>query len=74
MDKEFNLDAVPSYARKAAHQLREIAEFLENIDALDGEVISKWEGMGTRFFFEERNSLLDIADVLESELAQRSDT
>ncbi|GAA1475534.1 hypothetical protein P4N68_07915 [Corynebacterium felinum] len=72
MDKEIDFNAIATYARNAAHQLREIALFLENIDALDGDAVSNWEGMGTRFFFEERSSLLDIADVLDGELAQKA--
>lgn len=69
MPDKISPPSIASKSRDAARQLREIAGFLEQVDALETDDIPGWEYMQDRFFTEERNTLLDIADTLENELA-----
>ncbi len=69
MPDKISPPSIASKSRDAARHLREIAAFLEQVDALETHDIPGWEYMQDRFFTEERNTLLDIADTLENELA-----
>lgn len=73
MEEKIALETIGPRAREAARQLREIAAFLSMLDTLDTEDTPGWEYMGTRFFLEEWGSLLDVADVLEGELAPEAE-
>lgn len=69
MSKKISPASIAPKALKAARQLREISTFLAEVDALETQDIPDWEYMRDKFFTDERNMLLDIADVLENELA-----
>lgn len=73
MTEKVSPSVIAPRAREAARQLRDIAAFLDSIDAIEGGDIPGWDYLGTRFFREERNSLLDVADVLEYELAPEAE-
>lgn len=73
MASKISPTSIASKSRDAARLLREIAAFLEQVDSLETQDIPDWEYMQDRFFTEERNMLLDVADVLEKELAVEAD-
>lgn len=73
MNEKMPPNTIGPRARDAACQLRAIAAFLSQIDALEAEDVPGWEFMGTRFFIEERAALLDVADLLECELAPEAE-
>ncbi|MFD5867758.1 hypothetical protein ACFWGD_03950 [Corynebacterium sp. NPDC060344] len=74
MSKKISPSTIAPKALNAARQLREISAFLEEVDALETQDIPGWEYMQNRFFTEERGLLLDVADVLEGELAPEAET
>ncbi|MDO5513118.1 hypothetical protein [Corynebacterium sp.] len=67
-------ETIAARARDAAQQLRDISRLLEHIDALQTADIPDWEYMQDRFFVDERNALLDIADILDKELAPEAES
>ncbi|MFD8880885.1 hypothetical protein [Corynebacterium xerosis] len=69
MSKKISPASIAPKALNAARQLREISEFLEAVDSLETQDIPDWEYMQDRFFTEERDLVLRVADVLENELA-----
>lgn len=73
MAHKMSPSSIASRSRDAARLLREIVGFLEQVDSLETQDIPGWEYMQDRFFTEERNALLDVADVLEQELAVEAD-
>lgn len=73
MNKKIPPSSIAPKARLAARQLREIAMFLEKVDALDTPDIPGWEYMEDRFFTDERSMILDVADILEDELAAEAE-
>ena len=69
MGKKIHLSSITPRALHAARQLRDISAILEEIDALEGSDVPGWKYLETRFFTDERNQLLDLAEMLEEELA-----